>query len=287
MGKVWVRMGTGNGTFAGSTTSYNSEPLLSSAVTLADLNSDGNLDILSAGSDGSDGYLTVRLGIGNGTFSSTSQQYLTEAKDSQDLAVSDINGDGILDVVTAGRDDSDKGYVTVRLGLGDGKLESEGVQYQTEDKGSFAVTFADFNNDGVQDLISAGSNHYGSGPGEINIRSANTRDGVSSLLRFDLSSIAGAKQAISLFSHTLANLDKQLGQIGAFETRLQTSICTVRTASEAISGAISRITEADIAEESAKLVRLKILEQGSAAILSQANLQPKLALKLLFGAKSK
>jgi len=39
----------------------------------------------------------------------------------------------------------------------------------------------------------------------------------------------------------------------------------------------------DIAQESAELVRKQILQQATAAILAQANHQPELALRLLQG----
>ncbi len=39
--------------------------------------------------------------------------------------------------------------------------------------------------------------------------------------------------------------------------------------------------DADVAEETASLVRLQILQQAGAAVLAQANQQPALALQLL------
>ena len=43
----------------------------------------------------------------------------------------------------------------------------------------------------------------------------------------------------------------------------------------------SQITDADVAFESAKLVRNKILQEAGAAVLAQANQAPELALTLL------
>lgn len=55
----------------GAATSLISETKNSIAVTLGDLNGDGILDLVSAGtSDADTGYAIVRIGVGNGTFSS-------------------------------------------------------------------------------------------------------------------------------------------------------------------------------------------------------------------------
>jgi len=43
----------------------------------------------------------------------------------------------------------------------------------------------------------------------------------------------------------------------------------------------SRIRDADVAEDSATLVRLGIVQQAASAVLAQANQQPSLALALL------
>lgn len=45
--------------------------------------------------------------------------------------------------------------------------------------------------------------------------------------------------------------------------------------------AAARITDADIATESAELARTRILQQSAAAVLAQANLKLQLALHLL------
>ena len=55
----------------------------------------------------------------------------------------------------------------------------------------------------------------------------------------------------------------------------------MQASSSAIETALSRITDADIAEETAKLIRTQINQQAAAAVLAQANQQPSLALRLL------
>lgn len=56
---------------------------------------------------------------------------------------------------------------------------------------------------------------------------------------------------------------------------------TLDASRENYMAANSRITDADIAEESSTLVRLQILREAASAVLAQANQQPSLAIKLL------
>lgn len=78
---------------------------------------------------------------------------------------------------------------------------------------------------------------------------------------------------------------KQLGvqrsQIGAQANSLEARGRSLSTSHENLSAARARIRDADIASESARMVRVQIMQQASASILSQANSRPKLALSLL------
>lgn len=121
-GYATVRLGDGSGLF-GSATSFATEGISSYAVDLGDLNGDGILDLVTAGmSDGFNGYATVRLGDGNGSFGAATS-FETESVASNALNLSDLNGDGILDLVTAGRDGGTDGYATIRLGDGTGSFD--------------------------------------------------------------------------------------------------------------------------------------------------------------------
>ena len=65
------------------------------------------------------------------------------------------------------------------------------------------------------------------------------------------------------------------------EQRLETAASMLSSTVVNYNQAEARIRDADIAQESANLVRLGILQQASAAVLSQANQQPALAIQLL------
>jgi flagellin len=55
----------------------------------------------------------------------------------------------------------------------------------------------------------------------------------------------------------------------------------IATSRESFQSAESGIADVDVAQESAELMRLNVLQQAGTAILAQANMQPQLALKLL------
>lgn len=79
----------------------------------------------------------------------------------------------------------------------------------------------------------------------------------------------------------LNRINLETGSIGAYLSRMQTALGVMGVARENYLGADSRISDADVATESADYIRLQILQKGAAAVLGQANQQPALALKLL------
>jgi flagellin-like hook-associated protein FlgL len=150
-GYASIRLGVGNGTF-GVATSYAAESSISQAVSLGDLNGDGILDLVTAGATGlftSDGYATIRLGAGNGTFGAATS-YAMETFSSYSLSLADLNGDGILDLVTAGQDESSGGRATIRLGVGNGSFGTA-TSYAMESLISRSVSLGDLNGDGILD----------------------------------------------------------------------------------------------------------------------------------------
>jgi flagellin len=79
----------------------------------------------------------------------------------------------------------------------------------------------------------------------------------------------------------LEELLSSRAQIGANQSRVNTALSNLQQSREQYLQARSRILDADMAYESAELVKRQILQQSAAAVLSQANQQPALALSLL------
>jgi len=102
-GSADVVRGNGDGTFnlVGPQTSIYLSGLLGSGITVraADLNQDGKTDVLVA--DYSVGVLAIALNNGGGTFLPSTQHTYMIAPGLNDIAVADLNGDGLPDVVVS------------------------------------------------------------------------------------------------------------------------------------------------------------------------------------------
>jgi hypothetical protein len=98
-GDLMVHLNSGDGRFSAPPALYS---LGGGSVTTADINGDGNLDVVV-------GYDVVRLGDGSGAFGGA---YLFPANlNARDVAVGDFNGDGKPDMGTVGRDDRTYGVL--------------------------------------------------------------------------------------------------------------------------------------------------------------------------------
>jgi len=94
---------------------------------------------------------------------------------------------------------------------------------------------------------------------------------------------AGALSALSSLDAAITTINTQRGTIGALSNRLETTATNLATNVENTSASESRIRNVDVASESAKMSQYQILQQAAAAMLSQANQSPQLALQLLRG----
>lgn len=70
-------------------------------------------------------------------------------------------------------------------------------------------------------------------------------------------------------------------ELGALQNRLQSSVNSLQIYNENLSGARSRIKDVDMASETSELTKNNILTQANVSVLSQANQNSMMALKLL------
>jgi hypothetical protein len=132
-----VLLGHGDGTFTIQQSSFRSS---GAAVAIADVNRDGNLDVVLLGDQ-----VIVYPGNGNGTFgqrivSNTGQHGFSSG------VLGDFNGDGKLDAAITGLSG-----VLLSLGNGDGTF-----QLAETYPGGGADAAGDFNRDGALDVLGAG-----------------------------------------------------------------------------------------------------------------------------------
>jgi flagellin len=98
---------------------------------------------------------------------------------------------------------------------------------------------------------------------------------------FDLSSVTLAANSLSLIDAAIDSVSGYRATLGAVGNRFQSVISSIKSASENLSAADSRIRDVDVAEETSRLSRSQILAQAGVSVLAQANQLPQMALKLL------
>jgi len=96
-----------------------------------------------------------------------------------------------------------------------------------------------------------------------------------------LSTATNAQNAIGVFNKAIQQLSSARSKVGASQNRMQVTIANLAVAQENLSAANSRITDVDVASETANLTRNQILSQAGMAVLAQANQMPQAALTLL------
>jgi flagellin len=90
-----------------------------------------------------------------------------------------------------------------------------------------------------------------------------------------------AKAALDAIGTALTTISQTRANFGAVQNRLESTVRNIGVAVENFSAANSRIRDVDIAEESANLTSLQILQQAGISVLAQANFAPQSALSLL------
>ena len=262
---ISIRLGLGDGTFGARTSmSTESSPR---HLDMEDVNHDGFADIIVA-NRGADS-LGVYIGRGDGSFD-TVVTYTTDAGPNRVIAA-DFNGDGVLDLSSSNRDDDN---TSILFGNGDGTFKAK-ISSAVTDSGSSNHAAGDLNGDGVLDQVFATNDGN-----SMVVLIANTKN-VSTVGQLNLLTREGALEALPLLREQLNRVTSEKATIGAAQSRLSTATNNLRISVENIRSAASQITDVDVAEETAQLVRNQILQQAGAAVLGQANQAPQLALVLL------
>jgi hypothetical protein len=148
--------GKGDGTF-GSWHGYAPAAMMPTFVTMADVNLDGHLDVLT--SSGVNFTVGVALGNSHGDF--PEQHGVQAGNIPVSLLVTDVNGDGLPDIVGTNR----KG-VFVLLGKGNGGFDHV-KQFYSGGMQPIGIDVGDVNGDGIPDVVVA--NIYGNVAGNVSL----------------------------------------------------------------------------------------------------------------------
>lgn len=117
----------------------------------------------------------------------------------------------------------------------------------------------------------------------LDIQTDNTGSGYTqtSIDFTGVETVSRSLDALDRVHNRLEELGQLQGRFGAIQSRLIAASNVTMNARENDFAAEGRIRDADVAVESANLIQMQILQQASAAVMSQANIQPQLALELL------
>jgi flagellin len=97
----------------------------------------------------------------------------------------------------------------------------------------------------------------------------------------DFTTAAGAQGAIKLIDAQITNVSSSRSELGAKQTRFESTINSLNVSSENLAAAESRIRDTDMASEMVNYTRANILSQAGTAMLAQANQSNQGILQLL------
>lgn len=149
--------------------------------------------------------------------------------------------------------------------------------------GNLSITSAAVPFTGMQVLIQNGANAdqmvaidlYKMNAEELNLRTS------AATVLVQVDSNSAANNAITTLEAAISKISEQRSKLGAYQNRLEKTIANLDNTAENLTGARSRILDTDMALEMSEFTKFNILQQAGTAMLSQANQQPQMMLKLL------
>ena len=162
------------------------------------------------------------------------------------------------------------------------KMDQTGVHASLDDTGKLSLTSLkagkDFSFTAGTATASSGITYASAGVGATATAAAGT---TSYLKDLNISSFAGAQQALEIADKALTAVNNSRADMGAIQNRFSSTISNLSTTSENLSASRGRILDTDYAKETAELSRTQILKQAGTAMLAQANSSTQNVLSLL------
>ena len=203
--------------------------------------------------------------------------------DGKEYTLSDINVKAGVDeaatqkataaaIATAINEKMDQTGVYAEVDATAGKINLTSVQNNIADDGTFNAIDIDF-----------GTWTGNTAPTGYTATATATGIDAQYASNLDISSVAGAQQALSIVDKALTAVNSSRADMGAIQNRFTSTIANLNTTSENLSASRSRIRDTDYAKETAELTRTQILQQAGTAMLAQANSAPQSVMSLLQG----
>lgn len=97
----------------------------------------------------------------------------------------------------------------------------------------------------------------------------------------DVTTVDGAGRAITRLDSAIAYVSDVRSRLGAYENRLEYSTESLDAFEENMTGALSRLTDVDMADEMTNYTHQNVLNQAAISVLTQANDLPQQVLQIL------
>jgi flagellin len=127
--------------------------------------------------------------------------------------------------------------------------------------------------------------HVGAFAGEENVikyeLSTNATASEIGIDGIDVSEKDSARDTLQVVDDALKNVGAMRANFGSIQSRLNSTVSNLDIQFENLSAAKSRITDTDVAKETAEMTSANILQQAAVSVLAQANQLPSVALKLM------
>ncbi|MBO4615953.1 MAG: flagellin FliC3 [Lachnospiraceae bacterium] len=122
----------------------------------------------------------------------------------------------------------------------------------------------------------------GTGEGqELGVRISTISLRTLGLEKVDCTTRENAEEFLAQMSDTLLYVNQARSRLGAYQNRLEHTISTLDISEENMTGAYSRIMDADMADEMTEYSKNQVLVQASTSMVAQANERPSSVLQLL------
>lgn len=133
---------------------------------------------------------------------------------------------------------------------------------------------------GVSDVENSTNATVGASFTTANSVSNGTTDSLSEAA-LDVSTHDKATKAIEVIDNAIKNVSAERSKLGGFQNRLEHTINNLKTSSENLTAAESRVRDVDMAKEMMNQTKNSILAQAAQAMLAQSNQTPQGVLQLL------